>query len=312
VLMRSKHFAAAGKVMLVACLLVPVGAAAVKRTNQEEKPDQIRNRDVGRGVNFYSLEHEIALGRQLAQQVEQRVRLIDDPMITEYVNRVGQNLARNSGAKMQFTIKLVDTDKVNAVALPGGFLFVNSGLILLADNEAELAGVMAHEIAHVAARHATRQATRAEIADYIILPLAFMRNPAGPAIANATRALTPVILSKFSRAFEAEADMLGLQYLYRTGYDPEALIGFLENLECLEKTSPGALARLFSTHPMTADRVRAARLNIRNLAVRREYVLNTSEFIELKVRLIALQYARRPGSEQLARQGERTTTKGRN
>src|SRR5579859_1133170 len=134
-------------------------------TDKKKDPDQIGNRDVGKGMNFYSLEKEIALGKQLAQEVERQAKIVDDPIIAEYVNRIGQNLVRNSDAKVPFTIKVIDSEEVNAFALPGGFFFVNSGLILKADNEAELAGVMAHEIAHVAARHGTRQATRGEIAN---------------------------------------------------------------------------------------------------------------------------------------------------
>src|SRR3974390_3462037 len=202
--------------------------------DQKKDPEAIGSRDVGKGVNFYSLEKEIALGKQLAQEVERQAKIIDDPVIAEYVNRVGQNLVRNSDAKVPFTIKVLDTEEVNAFALPGGFFFVNTGLLLKADTEAELAGVMAHEIAHVAARHGTGQATRGEIANLATIPLIFMGGWAGYGIRQAASILIPAGLLKFSRAFESEADMLGLEYMYKTGYDPSGFGDFFEKIKWLE------------------------------------------------------------------------------
>src|SRR5580693_4509253 len=215
--------------------------------DKEKDPDQIGNRDVGKGVNFYSLEKEIAIGKQLAQEVERQAKIVDDPVVAEYVNRLGQNLVRNSDAKVPFTIKVLDSEEVNAFALPGGFFFVNSGLILKADTEAELAGVMAHEIAHVAARHGTRQATRGQVAQLATIPLIFMGGWAGYGVRQAASVLLPVGFLQFSRAFESEADMLGLQYMYKTGYDPEAFVDFFEKIESLEKKKPGTMAKVFST-----------------------------------------------------------------
>ena len=192
-------------------VVLTAGLAKEKKKDPNKDPEEIGNRDVGKGVNFYSLEREIALGKQMAQEVERQAKIIDDPVIAEYVNRLGQNLVRNSDAKVPFTIKVLDTDEVNAFALPGGFFFVNSGLILRADNEAELAGVMAHEIAHVAARHGTRQATRGELINYATLPLIFAGGWTGYAIYEAASAAIPLGLLKFSRVFESEADMLGLR-----------------------------------------------------------------------------------------------------
>jgi len=257
-----------------------------KKKNKKKDPDEIGNRDVAKGANFYSIEKEIALGKQLAQEVERQAKIIDDPIVAEYVNRVGQNIVRNSDAKVPFTIKVVEDESINAFALPGGFFFVNTGLILKADNEAELAGVMAHEIAHVAARHGTRQATKAELANYMSIPLIFMGGWAGYGIRQAAGLLVPMSLLKFSRGYESEADMLGLQYMYKTGYDPASFVDFFEKIQALEKKKHGAVAELFSSHPMTDDRIQAAQKNIQdNLEARPEYVVNTSEFNAVKARL---------------------------
>jgi predicted Zn-dependent protease len=269
---------------------------------KEKDPDEIGNRDVGKGLNWYSLEKEIALGKQLAQDVERQAKVIDDPVIAEYVNRVGQNLVRNSDAKVPFTIKVIDTEDVNAFALPGGFFFVNSGLILKADSEAELAGVMAHEIAHVAARHGTRQATRGQVANLATIPLIFMGGWAGYGIRQAASVLIPVGFLQFSKAFESEADMLGLEYMYKTGYDPEAFVDFFEKIQSLEKKKPGTMAKVFSTHPPTEDRIVKAQKNIQDLLkARPEYVVTTSEFNDVKGRLAMLHNRKKVDDKDLNR-----------
>ena len=272
-------------------LIAPVSVFA---EDPEKDPDQIGNRDVGGNVNFYSLEKEIALGKQLASEVERQAKIINDPVIAEYVNRIGQNLVRNSDAKVPFTIKVIDSEEVNAFALPGGFFFVNSGLILKADNEAELAGVMAHEIGHVAARHGTRQATRGEIAQLGMIPLIFMGGWTGYGIYQAASVLVPVGFLKFSRAMESEADLLGLEYMYKAGYDPTAFVDFFEKIETLEKRKPGTVSKLFSTHPPTDARIQAAQKNIQEyLKAKPEYVLTTSEFNDVKGRLLAMHNKRK-------------------
>ncbi len=212
---------------------------------------------VGKGVNLYSLEREIALGKQAAMEVEKSSKLINDPVVTEYVNRIGQNLVRNSDAKVPFTIKVIDSDEINAFALPGGFFYVNSGLILRADEEAELAGVMGHEIAHVAARHGTKNATKGEIAQFATIPLILLGPGgwAGYGLYEGLNVAIPLGFLKFSRDNEREADYLGLQYMYKAGYDPNAFVSFFEKIEAEERRHPGSIPKVFSTHPPTPDRV---------------------------------------------------------
>lgn len=267
--------------------------------DKKKDPEEIGNRDVGKGVNFYSLEKEIALGKQLAQEVERQAKVIDDPVIAEYTNRIGQNLVRNSDAKVPFTIKVLDSEEVNAFALPGGFFFVNSGLILKAESEAELAGVMAHEIAHVAARHGTRQATKGEIINIASIPLIFMGGWAGYAIRQGASLAIPLGFLKFTQTMESEADYLGLQYLYKSGYDPTAFVDFFEKIESLEKKKPGTLAKIFSSHPPTDSRIKSAQIEIQKILVAKpEYVVNTSEFNDVHARLAMLHNRRKVDTDK--------------
>lgn len=281
-------------VSLILALLLAVPFTAFPKDNKEKDPDAIGDRNVSGKVNFYSLEREIALGKQLAQQVERQSKVINDPVVSEYVNRIGQNLVRNSDAKVPFTIKVLEDPTVNAFALPGGFFFVDSGLILKSDSEAELAGVMSHEIAHVAARHGTRNATRGEIAQLATIPLIFMGGAAAYGIYEASGLLVPMAFLKFNRSEEAEADYLGVQYMYKTGYDPTAFVDFFEKVETIEKRKPGTMSKLFSTHPPTDDRIKKSQTEISELKPKPEYVVTTSEFNNVKARLAMLENERRP------------------
>lgn len=255
--------------------------------------DAIGNRNVGcqRSIsNWYSLEKQIEMGRAYSQQVESTSKLITDPAITEYVNRVGQNLVRNSDALVPFTIKVLDTDDVNAFALPGGFFYVDSGLILAADNEAELAGVMAHEIAHVAACHAARELSRGQLMNLASIPLIFVGGGIGYAAQSLAGLAVPLGFMKFSRGFESEADFLGIEYMYKAGYDPQALTSFFEKVKAMEKQKPGTLAKAFDTHPQTPDRIEKTQHEINTLLPpEREYKLDTSEFEDIKARLAQLE-----------------------
>src|SRR5205823_13757423 len=222
-------------------VLVAVSSAVAK--DKKKDPEEIGNRDVGKGINFYSIEKEIGMGKQMAQEVERQAKIVDDPIIAEYVNRIGQNLVRNSDAKVPFTIKVIDSEEINAFALPGGFFFVNTGIVLNAENEAEMAGVMAHEIAHVAARHGTRQASRAELINYGSIPLIFLGGWTGYAIRQGLGVAIPMGFLQFSKGFESEADFLGLQYLYKAGYDPTSFVDFFETIQSQEKRKPGPMAK---------------------------------------------------------------------
>jgi beta-barrel assembly-enhancing protease len=271
------------------------GETTVGQPRLAEKYDvaKIGDRRVGRGLDFYSLEREQLLGKELAGQVEQSAKLLHDPVITEYVNRIGQTLVRNSDARVPFTIKVIDNDEINAFALPGGFFYVNTGMILAADNEAELAGVMAHEIAHVAARHATKNATRSEIFNLLSIPLIFVGGPAGYAARQVVGLAMPMSFLKFSRDAEREADLLGLEYQYASGYDPEEFVRFFEKLHMQEKEKKrGLLAKAFATHPMTGDRIKRAQQTIEKyLPAKNEYIVDTSEFDEVKARLLGMENA---------------------
>jgi beta-barrel assembly-enhancing protease len=224
----------------------------------------IGTRDIGgRGIgNWYSVDSEIRMGRQYAAQVEKSMKFITDPVVNEYVNRIAQNLVKNSDAKIPFTVKVIDADDVNAFALPGGFFFVNSGLILAADEESELAGVLAHEMSHVIAHHAARQMTRANYAQMGTIPLIFIGGWTGYGIYEAANLGMPVAFMKFSREFEAQADYLGVQYMYKAGYDPQSFISFFEKLESLEKRKPGLISKAFEDHPPTPDRIEASQREI--------------------------------------------------
>jgi beta-barrel assembly-enhancing protease len=283
----------------------------VNPKNNKEDVDAIGNRNVGKGINFYSIEKEIALGKGLAQEVERSSKLIDDPVVTEYVNRVGQNLVRNSDARVPFTIKVIDSDEVNAFALPGGFFYVNSGLILRAQEESELAGVMAHEISHVTARHGTKNATKGEMMQLATIPLMLL-GPAGWAgygLYEGLNIAIPLTYLKFSRDSEREADFLGLQYMYKAGYDPNAFVTFFERIQADDKRRPGTIPKVFSTHPPTPDRIESAQKEIaRILPNKPEYIVTTSEFDTVKARLRNIMFARKVQDNQPGKPSLRTRT----
>jgi beta-barrel assembly-enhancing protease len=277
--------------------VVEVGSEKVSvKPGSIEDVSAVGNRNIGgRGVgNWYSTDTEIKMGKGYSMEIEKSTRFITDPVVTEYVNRVGQNIVKNSDCKVPFTIKVIDSDEINAMALPGGFFYVNSGLILNADEEAELAGVMAHETAHVCAHHAVREQTRMNYAQLSTIPLMFVGGWTGYGIYEAMQFAVPMTFLKFSRDFEAQADYLGIQYMYRAGYDPQAFISFFEKVQALEKRKPGLVSKAFSDHPQTPDRILHSQNEIaRILPARDEYTVTTSEFDDVKARLARIENKRR-------------------
>jgi beta-barrel assembly-enhancing protease len=281
------------------------------RLSDKENPEKIGSRDINNNqINFYSVEKEIAIGQGLAGEVERQLKLIDDPIVSEYINRVGQNIVLHSDAKVPFTIRVVDSDEINAFALPGGFFFVNKGLILAADNEAELVGVMAHEIAHVAARHGTEQVSKGQLFQFGSLPLIFIAGPIGIAARSAANFALPLTFLKFSRNAEAEADLLGAQYTWASGYDPQGMVSMFQKLSEREKTK---VATIFSDHPATGDRAVKVNTIIGKFPEKDEYVLSTSEFNKVKSRLALVSGSRRAANSDgsIAPPSDRPTLKKR-
>jgi hypothetical protein len=268
------------------------------KPGSEDDVNAVGTRNIGgRGVgNWYSTDWEIRNGKQYSMEIEKSAHLVTDPVIVEYVNRVGQNIVKNSDCKVPFTIKVIDSDEINAMALPGGFFYVNSGLIMAADEEAELAGVMAHETAHVCAHHAARQMTKMNYAQIGSIPLIIFTQGSwtGYGIYEATQLAIPMTFLKFSRMDEAEADWLGVQYMYKSGYDPQAFIQFFEKIDALEKHKPGTLSKVFADHPQTPDRILHSEEEIATiLPARPDYMVTTSEFDDVKTRLARLENKRK-------------------
>jgi peptidase M48-like protein len=268
------------------------------KPGSEDDVNAVGTRNIGgRGLgNWYSTDWEIRTGKQYSMEVEKSAHMVTDPVIVEYVNRVGQNIVKNSDCKVPFTIKVIDSDEINAMALPGGFFYVNSGLIMAADEEAELAGVMAHETAHVCAHHAARQMTKMNYAQIGSIPLIIFTQGSwtGYGIYEATQLAIPISFLQFSRTDEAEADWLGLQYMYKAGYDPQAFIQFFEKIDALEKHKPGTLAKVFADHPQTPDRIIHSEEEIATIMpARPDYMVTTSEFDDVKARLARLENKRK-------------------
>jgi predicted Zn-dependent protease len=314
---------------LAASLLATTAGAADDKKKKKDDPSQIGDRDIGKCLNFYSIVKEIALGKQLAEEVSRQSKLNRDPLVTEFINRLGQNLVRNSDAQVPFTFQVVEDEVPNAFALPGGFIFVNTGLVKLASEEAELAGAMAHEVAHVAARHMTCQATKGQIVGIGATAASILLGGGlgGYASRQAMGVGAQAAFLRLSRGAETEADYLGTQYLYASGYDPTGAISIFEKMESLKKSRPGFLGRAFSTHPMDADRIAKTQREIQKiLPAKPEYVVTTSEYMNIRERLIAasntkgeaqqdgrprLKVSTRPDAQQEDGKEERPTMKRR-
>jgi len=291
-------------IVAIISLTLPLLAAEKKPADKKKDPGQIGERNVtGRFNNFYSIEKELALGKQLSIEVRREAHIVDDPIVAEYVNRLGQTLARNSDVTFPVSFTLIDSEEINAFTLPGGFVFLNTGMFKLSDNEAELASVLAHELGHAAARHATRQATQRELMAAATIPLVLFGGGVGMLARPAAAVAGPMAFFHFSREFESEADLLGVQYLWKSGYDPNASVDMFERVESTEREKPGSVSRLFRTHPLTGDRIEQTQKNIDSILPSREnYVLNTSEYEEVRARLndLLLAHKTAAGKERTA------------
>jgi predicted Zn-dependent protease len=283
---------------LLAVSIALAAAALLPAKDNKKDPTAIGNRNVSGGVNFYSLEKELALGKQLAIEVRKQVKIVDDPIVAEYVNRLGQNLVRNSDVAFPVSFEVIDSAEINAFTIPGGHIFINTGLIGLSANESQLAAAMAHELGHAAGRHATRQATRDQIAGLGTLPLVALGGWAGLAARQATNAVVPLAFLRASREFENEADLFGVEYLWKAGYDPNASVDLFESMESTERRQPGSVARLFRSHPLTPERIEKTQKNIdRLLPSRDQYVINTSEYEDVRARLAEIAHFQSPKAE---------------
>lgn len=302
---------------LMSLLLIATLLAAPElvsgRSKKEEDVNEIGNRKVAH-FSVISEQKEVAMGKQYATEVERTAKLLKDPVVTEYVNRVAQNVARNSDLQVPLSVKVIDDPEINAFALPGGFLYVNSGLVLAADEEDQIAGVMAHEIAHVAARHWASQMTKQTILSYAMLPLMFtpMSYPVYMGVSEAMNYGVPIAFLKFNRADEAEADYLGIQYMYKAGYDPNSYVAFFGKIMQQERRQPGSVPNIFMDHPPTPDRIVKSVEEIKGILPKRdEYLVTTSEFKDVKARLqtvvAVLRKGQKPGPTLIKRKPTDTT-----
>ena len=300
-------------VLMILVLMSPAGVFAGRKHKDVENIGnrKINGRIAGIFPNFISQEREIQLGAQFAQIFEETARLVEDPVVTEYVDRLGQKIVKHSDAKIPFVIKVVDTEAVNAFALPGGYLYVNKGLILEADNESELAGVLAHEIAHVTARHATERMSKGQLLQFAAIPALFVGGGlAGVGIQNGLGLGLNLAVLGITRKSEAEADQLGTQYLWNTEYDPQGFITFFEKLEARQKDKPGKFAGFFRTHPTPESRIEKVQKEISYLPAKEEYTVTSSEFERVKARLIETDNQRlQPGTSQRQADAKRPTLK---
>jgi predicted Zn-dependent protease len=287
-------------VFLVAMLLIPILLLAGADKDKKKDVDAIGERRVARR-SIISQEKEIAIGKQYASEIDRQAKMLTDPVVNEFVNRLAQNVARNSDLTIPLTVKVIDSPELNAFALPGGFLYVNSGLVMAADEEAQVAGVVAHEIAHVAARHWASQMTRATLLQYAMIPLIFipMSYPVYMGVMEAYMNGVPLAFLKFNRGAEAEADLLGLQYMYKAGYDPSAYVTFFSKVIEQDRRSPGSVPTIFASHPPTPERILKSEEEIKAILPKRaQYLVSTSEFDDVKARLQSIMSLKKKGDKK--------------
>ncbi len=284
-------------VLLVLALFWPV--LALRADSKKKDVNEIGNRRVAH-KSIISQEKEIQAGKEYASEINQSAKLITDPVVNEYVNRVAQNVARNSDLTIPLTVRVIDSPEINAFALPGGFLYVNTGLLLAAEEEDQVAGVMAHEIAHVAARHWASQMTKSTLAQLAMIPLMIVPMSYGVyyGVVEAWMNGVPLAFLKFSRNAEAEADYLGIQYMYKAGYDPNAYVGFFGKIIEEDRRRPGTIPTVFASHPPTPDRILKADQEIKEILPKKnQYLVSTSEFDDVKARMQTVISNRKKGQK---------------
>ena len=236
------------------------------------------------GINLISVDEEKELGTKFTAEIEKQRQVVTDPEVNGYVDRVGKRLI--TGARevpFPFTFKVIKDDSVNAFAVPGGHIYVHTGLIKAAASEEELAGVMAHEINHVVARHGTRQLTQ-QYGYGLVLQLVLGDNP------NMLAQLAASLFGKagmmhYSREMESQADYLGVETMYKAGFNPEGMVTFFAKLEQPNQAPPGQLTKFFSSHPYTADRLQSVRSEIATLPPKAYRPEDPETFMRIKARL---------------------------
>ncbi len=233
-------------------------------------------------INLISEQEELAMGAEFAAELEKELTFLDDPEIVGYIDDLGQSLARVSRrSHIPYTFRVVDTDEVNAFAVPGGYLFVNRGLIEAAENESELAGVLGHEIGHVVGKHSARQLSQ-QYGLSIIAAMALGENP-GMVAQLTAQIVSTGALTRYSRDMESEADAYGVQELYDAGIDPTGLATFFDKLEEMRGGGGGgSLEQFFSTHPDPGARSGAVRSQIAALPAKPGLRADSERFHRVK------------------------------
>lgn len=234
--------------------------------------------------NLMSLQDEWALGQKLAADIALQLPLSQDPAVVGYVNEVGQRIVRQTEmAQMPWAFHVVNDPAINAFSIPGGHVYVNTGLITAAGNVSELSGVMAHEISHGVARHSTEQLSKAYGLE-ILATLVLGQNPAAYQTILA-QIIGGGALARFSRDAEEEADKLGVHSMYRAGYNPRGMASMFEELLSREQRSPNSVARFFSTHPLTTDRIRKVTSEAQKLPARGDLITDDPNYQAIRRRV---------------------------
>lgn len=238
----------------------------------------------GGGFNLMSLEDEWRLGQQLEADIARQMRIVNDPIIAGYVNKVGQRMVRQTAmANLPWKFHVVNDPEINAFNIPGGHVYVTTGLIAATDSASELAGVMSHEIAHGVERHATEQMSKAYGLNILAAVLLGQNPPVYQQIL--AQILGTGAIARFSRTAENEADDLGVRFMYQAGYDPRGMVTMFEELLSRRQRAPGSIQKFFATHPLTEDRISNVTSEIAKLPPRSDLITTEAEFTRVRNRV---------------------------